>query len=551
MVKLFGWEFRRATEDQEQKDRLENVSFSPEQKDDGAAVVAAGGAYGTYVDIEGSVRSEADLVTKYRELALQPEVEEAIDAIVNEAMDTDDNDIVSINLDKVKYSDKVKKRIREEFDVVLDLLDFNKYAYDLFRRWYIDGRMYFHVIIDTEKPSEGIKELRYIDPRKLRKIREVTKKRQGEITVTKTKSEYFVYTEKGFNNQIPLGSTSAPVDYGSVGGLKIAKDSMVHITSGLLDKTNTVVLSHLHKAIRPMNSLRAIEDATVIYTIARAPERRIFYIDVGDLPKAKAEQYLRDMMTRHKNKLVYDQTTGEIKDDRKYMTMLEDYWLPRREGNRGTEITTLPSGGTLTDIENVNYFQRKLYKALNVPLTRLEGESGFTLGRSNEVTRDELKFAKFVTRLRRRFAHLFFEVLQKQLILKRIISPEEWRQLSNDIEFDFAIDNFFSELKYSEMLTSRADTLSRIEQYVGRYYSNKWVRKNVLMQSDEDIKEMDKEIAEEQKEGEQMQPGDQGNDPNVDTSQPAIQPADRSVPIIPQRDREANTDPKEQKQINS
>jgi hypothetical protein len=528
MVKFFGWEFRKTEAEEKERDL---VSFSPEQKDDGAAIIAAGGSYGTYVDIEGSVKSEADLVTKYREMALQPEIEEAIDAIVNEAMDTDDNDRVSINLDKVQYSDKVKKRIREEFDNILDLLDFNKSSYDLFRRWYIDGRIYYHAIIDPENPGEGLKELRYIDPRKLRKVREITRERHGQITISKTKNEYFVYSETGYNKSIPTGTASSPVDYGSVGGLKISKDTMVHVTSGLLDKTNSVVLSHLHKAIRPMNSLRAIEDATIIYTLARAPERRIFYIDVGDLPKAKAEQYLRDMMTRHKNKLVYDQTTGEIKDDRKYMNMLEDFWFPRREGNR-TEVTTLPSGGKLTDIENVTYFQKKLYKSLNVPSSRLEGDSGFSLGRSNEVTRDELKFSKFVGRLRNRFAHLFYDALKKQLILKRVISSEDWRQLSNDIVFDFAIDNYFSELKYAEILTSRVETLSRVEPYVGQYYSKEWVRKNILMQTDDDIREMDKQIAADGS-------GDSDDDEaETETPQPPLPPPppapDRSVPIVPQ-----------------
>jgi hypothetical protein len=533
MVKFFGWEFRK-TEAEEKEQNL--VSFSPEQKDDGAAVIAAGGSYGTYVDIEGSVRSEADLVTKYREMALQPEIEEAIDAIVNEAMDTDDNDRVSINLDKVQYSDKVKKRIREEFDTVLDLLDFNKSSYDLFRRWYIDGRIYYHAIIDPENPSEGLKELRYIDPRKLRKVREITRERHGQITISKTKNEYFVYSETGYNKSIPTGTSASPVDYGSVGGMKISKDTMVHVTSGLLDKTNSVVLSHLHKAIRPMNSLRAIEDATIIYTLARAPERRIFYIDVGDLPKAKAEQYLRDMMTRHKNKLVYDQTTGEIKDDRKYMNMLEDFWFPRREGNR-TEVTTLPSGGKLTDIENVTYFQKKLYKSLNVPPSRLEGDSGFSLGRSNEVTRDELKFSKFVGRLRNRFSHLFYDALKKQLILKRVISSEDWRQLSNDIVFDFAIDNYFSELKYAEILTSRVETLSRVEPYVGQYYSKEWVRKNILMQTDDDIREMDKQIAADGSGGVGADDSDDDTETPRQPPPPPSTPApDRSVPIVPQSD---------------
>jgi hypothetical protein len=917
MVKLFGWEIRR--NDQQETNKLE--AFSPPAHDDGATVVASGGSYGTYVDLEGSVRTESELVTRYREMSLQPEIEEAIDAIVNEAMDTDDNDIVSIDLDKVKYSVSVKKKISEEFGKILDLLDFNSMSYDLFRRFYIDGRMYFHVIIDKEKPQEGIKELRYVDPRRLRKIREIKRERQGEITVQKTKNEYFVYSERGFHTTNTPGT---PMDQGAVGAIRISKDSITHITSGLMDRTNSIVLSYLHKAIRPLNTLRAIEDATVIYTIARAPERRIFYIDVGNLPKEKAEQYLRDMMVKHKNKLVYDANTGEIRDDRKYMcydlgtkiplldgrtlelkeiikeyeegktnwayscdpitgkfypgpiswagitkynaevvkvtfdngksvvctpdhkfpvwgkgfveaqhltpqdsiipgyrrekeitkdgvkyeqiyrndtqtwefthrevsnwknevglrefftydskymdhkktvvhhknfdrynnnpdnlimmnhkdhmdyhkkiqsieytqeminavqycahndmsaenavdyinsnvnielwrslnsnknpknrdiynltftnkdlrrifklldikswrahkkelrniryeengrtargmnkkwseghrkllsdsaknripvsktwkiftpdgdslivenlssfcrernlnrsnikgvygskghraevlrnhkivsverleektvvgsmsidaeetyhshhtylldagvytknTMLEDYWLPRREGSRGTEISTLPGGGTLANIENIEYFQKKLYKSLGVPTSRLQGETGFNIGRSSEITREELRFAKFVTRLRRRFNHLFYSTLEKQLILKRVISPEEWPQLKNDINFNYAIDNYFSELKYSEILTSRIDTMSRLEPYIGKYYSNSWVRKNILLQTDDDIAQMQKEIDEER--AKEQPEGEPPGEPVDDVPDADNQPSD-------------------------
>ena len=520
MVKFWGFEIRR-----QKDDPPEVESFAPKLEDDGATVVtAAGGSYGTFVDLEGSAKTEAELVTRYREMSLQPEIEEAIDSIVEEAMDTDDNSIVSINLDKVEYTEKVKKRIREEFDHVLDLLNFNMLAYDIFRRWYIDGRLYYNAIIDNDKPSEGIQELRYIDPRKIKKIREVKKEKQGEVTVEKVKNEYFIYNDKGFANKLKMSGNS----YGTTGGLKIAKDSIIHVTSGLLDETNTFVLSHLHKAIRPMNILRSVEDATVIYTLSRAPERRIFYIDVGGLPKAKAEQYMRDMMTRHKNKLVYDQTTGEIRDDRRYTTMLEDYWFPRREGNRSTEVQSLPGGGTLINIDNIEYFQKKLYKALNVPVTRLQGETGFTLGRSTEISRDEVKFSKFVARLRRRFSHLFYNTLEKQLILKRVISPEDWEQLRNDITFDFAIDNYFSELKYSEIITSRVDTLQRLEPYVGKYYSNAWVRKNILMQTDEDIELMNKEIEDENKEGEH---DGEGRDENQNTPPPQQQQPQRFAPL--------------------
>jgi hypothetical protein len=899
MVKLFGWEIRRKS------DENEIESFAPKIEEDGATtVISAGGSYGTYVDLEGSARTEAELVAKYREISLQPEIEEAIDDIVNESMDTDDETIVSINLDKLKYSDKVKKRIREEFDIILDLLQFNMIAFNIFRRWYIDGRMYYHVIIDLEKPEEGIKELRYIDPRKIRKVREIARERKGEIVVQKTKNEYYVYSDRAFGTQAP--ATANSTDYGSVGGLKIAKDAILHVSSGLMDKNNVFVLSYLHKAIRPLNMLRALEDATVIYRLSRAPERRVFYIDVGSLPKAKAEQYLRDMMVKHKNRLVYDATTGEIRDDRKYMcydlgtkiplldgrtlelkeiikeyeegktnwvyscdpvtgkfypgpiswagitkynaevvkvtfdngksvictpdhkfpvwekgfveaqhltpqdsiipgyrrekeitkdgvkyeqiyrndtqtwefthrevsnwknevglhkfftydskyidhkktvvhhknfdrynnnpdnlvmmnhkdhmdyhkkiqsieytqeminavqycahidistentvdyinsnvnielwrslnsnknpknrdiynltftnkdlrrifklldikswrshkkelrniryeendrtargmnkkwseghrkllsdsaknripvsktwkiftpdgdsliienlssfcrernlnrsnikgiygskchkaevlrnhkivsverleektvvgsmsidaeetyhshhtylldagvytknTMLEDYWLPRREGNRGTEITTLPSGQNLGVMDDVEYFQKKLYKALNVPVSRLQSESGFQLGRSAEISRDEVKFSKFVGRLRRQFSHIFYKALEKQLILKRVIAENEWQQIQSEINFDFAIDNYFSELKYADILISRAETLARLDSYVGKYYSNTWIRKNILMQDEDDIVEMDKEIEEEKKKGEHQDP---------------------------------------------
>lgn len=538
MVKLFGFEIKRSSE---QPPEVE--SFAPKIEDDGATVVtAAGGSYGTFVDLEGSAKSEAELVSRYREISLQPEIEEAIDSIVEEAMDTDDDTIVSINLDKVEYTEKVKKRIREEFDVVLDLLNFNMLSYDIFRRWYIDGRLYYHAIIDNDKPHEGLKELRYIDPRKIRKVREIKKEKQGEVIIEKVKGEYFIYNDKGFANKL-----KATASYGSVGGMKIAKDSIVHVTSGVLDETNTFVLSHLHKAIRPMNILRSIEDATVIYTLARAPERRIFYIDVGGLPKAKAEQYMRDMMTRHKNKLVYDQTTGEVRDDRKYTTMLEDYWFPRREGNRSTEVSSLPGGGTLINIENIEYFQRKLYKALNVPITRLQGETGFTLGRSTEISRDEVKFSKFVARLRRRFSHLLYNTLEKQLILKKVIAPEDWEELRNDIIFDFAIDNYFSELKYSEILTSRVDTLQRMEPYIGKYYSNTWARKNILMQTDEDIEEMDKEIEKETGEGEGAEFGTDQERP-----EPNPLPEPRAAPLpgqVNKEPKEPSDDDQKEKQI--
>lgn len=396
---------------------------------------------------------------------------------------------MTINLDRVKYGASVKNRISEEFETIIELLNFQNEAYEIFKRWYIDGRMYFHAIIDEKNPREGIKELRYVDPRKLRKIREVKKKNKGEITVNFTNREYYVYNERNF---LPAGGNAGlPMDAGSVNGVKIATDSIIHVTSGLMDKNNAFVYSYLQKAIRPLNQLRTLEDATVIYRISRAPERRIFYIDVGNLPKIKAEQYMRDMMVKHKNRLVYDATTGEVRDDRKYMTMLEDYWLPRREGNRGTEITTLPSGQNLGEMADVVYFQQKLYQSLNVPVSRLQSSAEvFSLGKASEISRDEVKFVKFVGRLRKRFSHLLMKSLEKQLVLKGIVSESDWNELSNQINFDFAIDSHFEEFKDTEILMSRLTNLGQIQPFIGQYFSQEWIRKNVLHQTDKEIEEM-------------------------------------------------------------
>ena len=490
MVQLFGFEIKRKAEE----NSLE--SFAPPVNDDGAVIVAAGGAYGTYVDLDGTARTESELVSKYREIALEADIERAVDDIVNEAIDSDADEVVSINTDKVKYGDPVKKKIQEEFNTVLELLDFQNQAYDIFKRWYVDGRMYFHIIIDEQNPRNGIQELRYIDPRKIRKVREVKRRPKGQVTVTYKTNEYYVYNER---NWLPAGGNAGlPLDTGAVQGVKIATDSILHVTSGLMDKNNSFVYSYLQKAIRPLNQLRTLEDATVIYRISRAPERRIFYIDVGNLPKVKAEQYLREMMVKHKNRLVYDATTGEVRDDRKYMTMLEDYWLPRREGNRGTEITTLPAGQNLGEMADVEYFQQKLFQSLNVPVSRLKGsEQGFNLGRAAEITRDEVKFTKFVGRLRRRFSHIFLNALQKQLVLKGIVSEEDWPELSNQITFDYAIDNHFEEFKEAEVLQNRINMLGQIQPFIGKYYSEQWVRKNVLKQTDDDIEQMNIEITDE------------------------------------------------------
>jgi hypothetical protein len=494
-MRLFGFEFVRKTEPEVAP------SFAVREQDDGAVMVAAGGAFGTYVDLDGTVRTEAELVTKYREMSLQPEIDSAIDEIVNESISIDEDVIVSVILDNLDVTEKVKKAIREEFLNVLNILNFQKRAYEIYRRWYIDGRLYYHVIIDEKDLKSGIKEVRYIDPRKIRKIREIVKKRtpgsdgsDGSSVIAKTQNEYFMYNDRGFNygNKVVGPATS---------GLKIAKDSIVHVTSGLTDTQGTMVLSYLHKAIKALNQLRTLEDALIIYRLARAPERRIWYIDVGNLPKMKAEQYVRDIMIKHKNRLIYDGATGEVRDDRKFMTMLEDYWLPRREGGKGTEVTTLPGGQTLGEMDDVLYFQKKLYQTLNVPVNRLNSDALFSIGRATEVTRDEVKFSKFVSRLRGRFSHLFTELLEKQLVLKGIMSIEDWQNISPDIKYDFARDNYFTELKDADVLQNRIQLYSTMDQnqLIGKYFSHEFVRKNVFKQSDEQIEDMDKEIDEENK----------------------------------------------------
>lgn len=501
-MELFGFEFKRKVLQDTQ------ASFVPQEQEDGAVVVAAGGSYGTYVDLDGTVRSEAELVTKYREMALQPECDSAVDEIVNESMSIDEKEIVSIDLDNLKISETIKKAIRDEFSNVLNILDFQKHAYEIYRRWYIDGRLYYHVIIDDKDPKAGIKEIRYIDPRKIRKVREVTKRKvrggeANEAVIQKVQNEYFMFNDKGFNyGNKTVGPTTT--------GLKIAKDSIVHITSGLTDTNGTMVLSYLHKAIKALNQLRTLEDALVIYRLARAPERRVWYIDVGNLPKMKAEQYLRDIMVKHKNRLIYDASSGEVRDDRKFMTMLEDYWLPRREGGRGTEVTTLPGGQTLGQMDDVLYFQKKFLQTLSVPVNRLNSDALFSLGRATEVTRDELKFARFIARLRNKFAILFTRMLEKQLVLKQVLSIEDFHNIQQDIKYDFAKDNYFTELKDAEVTENRTNLARNMQDMAGKYYSHSWIRKNVLQQTDDQIEEMDQEIQEELKSGEErwMSPED-------------------------------------------
>ena len=490
MISLFGFKIG-TTEDAIKK--AESIpSFVPPTRDDGAVEIAPGGAYGTFVDLEGTAKSEAELTTRYREMSGQPEVDAAVDDIVNEAIVTDFRAAaVEIDLDEAKdIPESIKKRIHEEFDEVMIQLDFRNMCYEIFRRWYIDGRLFYHIMIDKTRPREGIKELRYIDPRRIRKVREPVKKSAAGLLNQKNPQvpayeEYYLYN--------PGGLAGA----GYTQGIKIAPDSICYINSGLLDNRNRMTLSYLHKAIKPLNQLRMLEDAVVIYRLSRAPERRIFYIDVGNLPKVKAEQYMRDMMVRHKNRLVYDAQTGEVRDDRKFMTMLEDFWLPRREGARGTEITTLPGGQNLGQMDDVFYFQKKLYKALNVPESRLQADTGFNMGRANEITRDEVKFAKFITRLRHRFSAIFNNLLEIQLALKGVMSREEWSKLKPQVQYNFLSDNSFQELKNQDLMTARMVLLATVDPFLGKYYSKNWVQKNVLRLTEEEIDEMEEEIKKE------------------------------------------------------
>ena len=489
---LFGFTFSR------QKDDTKDVqqSFTPPSNEDGALTITSAAYYGTYVDLDGTAKNEIELIGRYREMAMQPEIESAIDDIINEAICKDDTgQSIKMVLDDVNQPDKIKKALKAEFTTVLRLLNYNQMGQDIFRRYYVDGRMYYHVIIDRENPTGGIRELRYIDPRKLRKVREIKKSKDERtgVEIADVVNEYYI-----FNDKVISGSSS---NFGPV-GVRITSDSIISVVSGLMDSRRSIVLSYLHKAIKPLNQLRMIEDATVIYRISRAPERRIFYIDVGNLPKLKAEQYLRDIMVKYKNKLVYDAQTGEVRDDRKFMSMMEDFWLPRREGGKGTEITTLPGGQNLGELEDVKYFEKKLYKALSVPVSRLNPEtSGFSLGRSGEITRDELKFAKFVDRLRSKFSNLFEQAMRVQVVLKGICTVEEWDEMKENIHYDFIKDNNFTELKDAELMTNRLGLLQQVDPYTGRYFSQLWIQRNVLRLTDDDIEEMDKEIAMEKEEG--------------------------------------------------
>jgi hypothetical protein len=481
-IKLFGFKIGRDDAESEQL-----KSFVPPQDDDGSVAISGGGVYGTYVDLEGQIRNDSDLIKKYREMALQPECDAAIEDVVNESLVFGEGDYpVQIMLDKLKQPESIKKKIRDEFYYIMKLLDFNNQGYDIFRRWYVDGRLYYHMVIDEKNPRLGLKEVRYVDPRKIRKVREHKREKNANNALNMPATsfnEYFVYSDKGFARD---GSQ----------GIKIAADSVCYTNSGITDKDGKVIISHLHKAIKPLNQLRMLEDATVIYRISRAPERRIFYIDVGNLPKMKAEQYLREIMQKYKNKLVYDATTGEIRDDRRFQTMLEDFWLPRREGGKGTEITTLPAGQNLGEIEDVLYFQKKVFKSLNVPSSRLEADNGFSLGRASEITRDELKFSKFIARLRLRFSIMFDKMLETQLLLKGVCTRKEWQQMQEEISFDFMSDSHFSELKDAEILKERLGLLSDIDPFVGKYFSVEYIRTKILRQTEDDIKDMDEQMEE-------------------------------------------------------
>ena len=501
MAKLFGF----SIEDGDNKPKGA-VSPVPQNNEDGVDHYLTSGFFGSYVDIEGVYRSEYDLIKRYREMALHPEVDGAIEDIVNEAIVSDTNDSpVQIELSNLNASDGLKKKIREEFKYLLELLDFDKKAHEIYRNWYVDGRLYYHKVIDLKNPTDGIQELRYIDALKMRFVRQAGKQKKEDIRYQPNAEkdpkdagfpdiqEYFIYNK----STSQIGSIANRGSNQASQGIKFAKDSITYCTSGLVDRNKNLTLSYLHKAIKGLNQLRMIEDSLVIYRLSRAPERRIFYIDVGNLPKMKAEQYLRDVMMRYRNKLVYDANTGEIRDDKKYMSMLEDFWLPRREGGRGTEISTLPGGQNLGELSDIKYFQEKLYRSLNVPTSRIGGQEGFNLGRSSEILRDELKFTKFVGRLRKRFSAMFNDLLKTQLILKNIVSPEDWNTMSEHIQYDFLYDNHFSELKDAELMTERLNIAATAEPYIGKYYSQDYVRRKILRQTDEEIIEQDKLIKKE------------------------------------------------------
>jgi hypothetical protein len=492
-MELFGFEITRKTETEKGKEKVSAPSFVPPVEDDGTPVIqqqagyVSGAAYGAYVDMEGGIKNEVDLIRRYREVSLIPECDSAIEDIVNECITSDVKDnIVSLDLSKVKLTASIKTKIQDEFDYLLHLMKFPQNSHELFRKWYVDGRIYFHKVVDKNNVKKGIVDLRNIDPLKIKKVRNVEKEKDARTKIEKIKKveEFFMFNDKGFNKTGTSDGTT----------MRIAPEAVTYTTSGLLDYSKNVVIGYLHKALKTANQLSMMEDALVIYRITRAPERRIYYIDVGNLPKAKAEQYLADVMNKYRNKLVYNAATGEIKDDRKHMSMMEDYWLPRREGGRGTEITTLPGGQNLAEIEDVEYFKKKLYKSLSVPISRMESDAGFSLGRASEINRDELKFNKFTNRLQMKFSRVFTDILRTQLVLKNIMKPDEFDGVSDFIKYDFASDNHFTELKDSEIIRERIDTMQNMSELVGKYFSIDYVRKNILMQSEDEIEKMNKQI---------------------------------------------------------
>ena len=467
-----------------------NQSFVVPQDDDGAQSVSASGFFGTYLDIDASAKNENDLINRYRDISYYPDCDSAIEDIVNEAVAAqDDEEVVKINLEKVELSVNIKKTIEQEFDNILNLLDFNSKSHDIFKRWYVDGRVYYHKIVDVKQPKQGIQELRYIDPRKIKKVRKVSKEKDpvSGVEFIKKIDEFFVYNEKGLIAQVPNSASATQ-------GIKIAPDSIALCTSGLLDMDKNMVLGHLHKAIKIVNQLRMVEDALVIYRMTRAPERRIFYIDVGNLPKAKAEQYVKGIMNQYRNKITYDASTGEVRDEKKTLSMLEDFWMPRREGGKGTEITTLDGGQNLGQIEDINYFQNKLYQALNVPLSRMKQESGMNFGRQSEISRDELKFSKFISRLRMKFSELFDDLLKTQLLLKGVLGEQDWDNIKEEIYYDFTEDSYLSEAKMAEIMRNRIDLLNQIQPYVGTYFSREFIYKDILHLDEEEVAQLKKDI---------------------------------------------------------
>ena len=544
MPKLFGFKIQPEDDDRSKKSIASPI---PENQEDSSEFFVSSGFYGQYVDIEGVYRTEFDLIKRYREMALHPEVDGAIEDVINEAIVSDQNDSpVQIDLSNTPASDKLKKLIRDEFKYIKELLDFDKKCHEILKNWYVDGRIYYHKLIDIEKPNEGIKELRYIDPLKIKLIRRIKKnpkhltnsnftpggaKGATENFQTPEVEEFFQYDP----NTTTGGYGQSATFKNNINSVKISKDAISFVHSGLVDRNKQTILSWLHKAIKGLNQLRMIEDSLVIYRMSRAPERRIFYIDVGNLPKIKAEQYLRDVMTRYRNKMVYDANTGEIRDDKKMMAMLEDFWLPRREGGRGTEITTLPGGQNLGELADIEYFQKKLYRALGVPDSRLASSGGFNLGRSSEILRDELKFTKFVGRLRKRFSHLFHDLLKTQLILKNIVTPEDWEVLSEHIQYDYVYDNHFAELKEAELIQNRLNVLAVAEPYVGKYFSVDYIRRTILKQTDSQIVEIDEQIALEKESGIIPPPIDPATGLPVGEPQPPTEsPALGEVPMSPE-----------------